>query len=181
MNENTCMYSTRIWRWTKCWNTVQTFNRHTHSWSWAFLEKPPCAELFKNFPAFYGTGRLITVFTRVLRLIQSIPSHPLSKIYFNIAHSPTFWSSQWSLTFWLPHQYLTCIPLRPLRVTSPAHLNLLDVIILIMLGEYYKLWSCSLCSFHRPSCQSKYSPQHPVHRRTSKLNDRIIDNIVHCD
>jgi hypothetical protein len=28
------------------------------------------------------------------RSIQSIPSHPVSKIHFNIVHSPTSWSSQ---------------------------------------------------------------------------------------
>jgi hypothetical protein len=39
----------------------------------------------KNFPAFYGTWRFITMFTRALhwslswaRSIQSIPSHPIS-------------------------------------------------------------------------------------------------------
>jgi hypothetical protein len=42
-------------------------------------------QLLKNFPAFYGTRRFITVFTRALhwslswpRSIQSIPSHPIS-------------------------------------------------------------------------------------------------------
>jgi hypothetical protein len=58
---------------------------HVHSWSWAFLEKPPVGQLLKNFPAFYGTLRFITVFTRALhwsltwaRLIQSTRCHPIS-------------------------------------------------------------------------------------------------------
>jgi hypothetical protein len=58
--------------------------RVTYSWSWALLEKPPILQLLKNFPAFYGTRRFITVFTRALhwsrswaRSIQSIPSHPI--------------------------------------------------------------------------------------------------------
>jgi hypothetical protein len=66
------------------------YNTNNHSnwltpWSWALLEKPPVAQLLKNFPTFYGTRRFITVFTRALhwslswvRLIQSIPPHPVS-------------------------------------------------------------------------------------------------------
>jgi hypothetical protein len=57
----------------------------THSRSAALLEKPPVVQQLKNFPAFYGTQRFITVFTRDLhwsifltRSIQSIPSHPIS-------------------------------------------------------------------------------------------------------
>jgi hypothetical protein len=30
------------------------------------LEKPPVVQLLKNFPAFYGTRRFITVLTRAL-------------------------------------------------------------------------------------------------------------------
>jgi hypothetical protein len=32
--------------------------------SWALLEKLPILQLLKNFPAFYGTGKFDTVFTR---------------------------------------------------------------------------------------------------------------------
>jgi hypothetical protein len=49
----------------------------THSESWALLEKPPIVQLLKDFPAYYGTRRFITVLTRTLhwspswaRLIQ---------------------------------------------------------------------------------------------------------------
>jgi hypothetical protein len=53
--------------------------------SWALLEKVSIMQPLENFPAFYGTRRFITVFTRAFhwslswaRSIQSIPSHPIS-------------------------------------------------------------------------------------------------------
>jgi hypothetical protein len=41
--------------------------------------------------------------------IHTIPSY-LSEIHINIVHPHTSWSSQWSLSFWLSHQYPICIP-----------------------------------------------------------------------
>jgi hypothetical protein len=53
-------------------------------WSWV-LQKPPVAQLFKNFPTCHGTRRFITVFTGALhrslswaRSVQSIPQRPVS-------------------------------------------------------------------------------------------------------
>jgi hypothetical protein len=69
------------------------------SWSWVLLEKPPVAQLLKNFPTFYGTRRFITVFTRALhwslswaRSIQYIPPHPIY-LRSNIIPPPTSRSS----------------------------------------------------------------------------------------
>jgi hypothetical protein len=47
---------------------------------------------------------------------QSNPYHPILslKIHFNIAHPPTSRSSQWSLDFWLSHQYPICMPPPPI-------------------------------------------------------------------
>jgi hypothetical protein len=52
-------------------------------WSWALPEKLPGFQLFKKFPAFYGTLRFITALTSHRHLpiscansIQSIPPHP---------------------------------------------------------------------------------------------------------
>jgi hypothetical protein len=81
-------------------------------------------------------------------LNQSNPVHTnpfyLSKIHFNIIHLPISWSSSGLF----PSGFTT------IRANYPAHLILLDLIILIILGEEYKLWSSSLCSFLQPPVTS---------------------------
>jgi hypothetical protein len=37
-------------------------------------------------------------------------------------HPSTSWSSQWFLSFWLPHQYPICIPLLPIPASHPPWL-----------------------------------------------------------
>jgi hypothetical protein len=56
-------------------------------------------------------------------LYQSNPHHPILKIHFDIVHTPTSWSSQWSLSFWLSHQYSTSIPLLPYSCYMPRQSN----------------------------------------------------------
>jgi hypothetical protein len=104
----------------------------TLSWSWALLEKLPIVQLLKNFPAFYGTRRLITVFTRALhwslswaRSIQSIPSHSVS------LRSILTLSTDLRLGLpsgLFPSGYPTCIPLRPnsCYMPCPSHPPWLD-------------------------------------------------------
>jgi hypothetical protein len=55
----------------------------------------------------------------------------------------------------------------PTRATCHAHLDILELILLIIFGKQYKSWSSSLCSFLHPPVTSsplwfKYFPQHSI-------------------
>jgi hypothetical protein len=120
------------------------------SWSWALLDKLPVLQLLKNFPAFYGSRTSITVFTKALhcslfwvRSIQSTPPHPLSlKINLTLSTHLSLGLPSGLFPSGFRTNYPTCIYLLPIRATCPANFILLDLVILVILGEEYNL--CSL-------------------------------------
>ena len=120
-------------------------------WCGVLLEKLTGLQLVKNFPAFHGTRRFITVLTSVRHLslswarpIQSIYPHPISwrSILILSTHlrlglpSRLFPSGYPTKTLYTPLS-------SPIRATCPAHLILLDFITRTILGEEYKSFNSS--------------------------------------
>jgi hypothetical protein len=121
--------------------------------------------------------------------IHTTPSY-LSKIHLNIIHPPMFRSTWWSISFFLtfPPKSYKHSSLRPMRSTCSSHLIILDLIILIMSGEEYKLRRSSLSSFLQPPINSSlfdpnsllstlFSKTHSLHS-SLHVKDQVKSNSV---
>jgi hypothetical protein len=112
----------------------------------------------QDVPKIYVTRRFITVFTRALhwsiswaRSIQSIPAHPISvrPILILSLQLPLGLPSD-LVPSGFPTNILYAFLFSLVRVTCPAYLIHFYLIFLIILGEEYRIWSSSLCSFLQP-------------------------------
>jgi hypothetical protein len=142
--------------------------------SWALLERPPDVRPLDSFPSFYETRRFSTEFTRALHLflswtrpIQSTLPHPTSPRSILILSTHLHLGLPSVLFPSVFHTNNLYTFLFAIHATWPAHLILLDLIVLIILGEEYTSRSSSLCSFSPLSRDlipfwSKNPPQHPV-------------------
>jgi hypothetical protein len=110
--------ATNVWKFLPTATLKYHYGRIQDNWNNYLLtarsrvlpEKLKRPELLKKFPAFCGTRRFITAFTRArhlslswARLIQSMPPSNFSQVHFNIILPSTPGSSKWSPSLRFSH------------------------------------------------------------------------------
>jgi len=125
---------------------VQLLTSLLNPYNRILLEKLTGSQLVKKFPAFYGTRRFITAFTRARHLFlywasstQSMPPHTTSWRSILILSSHLHLglpSGLFPSGFPITTLYTTL--LSPIRATCPAHLIILDLITRTLLDEQYR-------------------------------------------
>jgi hypothetical protein len=109
--------------------------------------------------------KALHMFLSLARPIQSTSHHPTSPRSIIILSTHLRLGVPSGLFL---YDFLT-ISLLPIRATCPAHLIILGLIILIMLGEEYKSRDSLLCTFlHPPVTSSLFCLTNPLHHTVLK-------------
>jgi hypothetical protein len=136
-----------------------------------------------KFSVFYAIQRFITVFTRAHHLsiswprwILSPPYHSIFFNHFNIVLLSTLRSSKISLSLRFESQNFICTSLS--CVSTPAHLILHNLIILIIFSKECILWETPYCTiFNRLLLLSPLRSKHSPH---TMLSNKLAIHIL-CD
>jgi hypothetical protein len=141
-------------RWGASEAHMLTYKQRDMSPSW---EDASCAAT-QEFPNILWN---LTVHYRVHKIPSLVPIHSqINPVHTTPSYQLCLGLSSSFFPYGVPIQILYALLFSPICATCPAHLILLDLITLIILGEEYKLWSTSLRSFLQPPVTS--SPFDPI-------------------